>query len=195
MKTLTLSNTIIVMQGGPATGKTTVGKPLAQSLGIPYISKDGVKEPIFDCVGIPTAWETDEALSGKKMDDASIQILLYLIEAQLQAGCACVIDSTFQAGATPALLALMERYNCIPIQVVCRAEPMELSRRYRQRAENHERHPGHHDHRLAENFDADAMERRFQPLEIGGHVLKVDTTNFTEHDFGELLKSIEGLIG
>lgn len=195
MNKLKLSNTIIFMHGGPATGKTSVGVPLAESLAIPYISKDGVKEPIFDCVGIPTAWESDEPLSGKKMDDASIQILFYLIEAQLQAGCACVIDSTFQARNTPALVALRERYGFTPIQVLCRAEPAELARRYRRRAETRERHPGHLDRRLADNFDADAMEKLFQPLDIGGHVLPVDTTDFKEDDFQELMRSIERLTG
>lgn len=194
MDKLKLSETIIIMHGGPATGKTTVGEPLAQSLGIPYISKDGVKEPFFDCVGIPTAWETEDPLSGRKMDDASIQILLYLIEAQLKAGCACVIDSTFQSSATPALVELMERYGFTPIQVVCRAEPEELTRRYRHRVENRVRHPGHHDDRLAKNFDAAAMEARFQALEIGGHVLRVDTTEFTKDDLAGLLRSIEELL-
>lgn len=194
MNKLKLSDTIIIMHGGPATGKTTIGVPLAQSFEIPYISKDGVKEPIFDCVGSPTAWETNGPLSGKKMDDASIAILLYLIEAQLQAGCACVIDSTFRAGNTPALLALKAQYHFTPIQILCRTEPAELARRYRQRAETRERHPGHLDHNLSKKFDADAMERLFQPLDIGGHVLTVDTTDFTEGDFQELLQSIKGLI-
>ena len=36
------------MLGGPATGKTTVSTKLARSLQIPYLSKDGIKEVIFD---------------------------------------------------------------------------------------------------------------------------------------------------
>jgi hypothetical protein len=35
------------------------------------------------------------------------------------------------------------------------------------------------------------MERRYRPLEIGGHVLDADTTDFKEDDFRKLLKSIE----
>ena len=189
------TNTIIIMQGGPTTGKTTIGVRLAESLGIPYFSKDGVKEPIFDCVGCPTAWETDQPLSGRKMDDAANTILFYLIEMQLQAGCVCVIDSTFMAHHTPALLALKSRYSFAPIQILCRAEAAELAKRYRRRAETGERHPGHLDQALSDKFDADRMERIFQPLDIGGHILKVDTTDFREDDFHKLLQSIERLIG
>ena len=188
-----VTNTIFIMQGGPATGKTTVGQRLAQSLRIPYFSKDGVKEPIFDCVGCPTAWEADGPLSGRKMDDAAIVILFYLIEAQLQAGCSCVIDSTFQARHTPSLLELKSRYPFTPVQILCRTERTELARRYQRRAELGERHPGHLDQNLFDNFDADAMERIFKPLDIGGHILTVDTTDFTDADLSELLKSIGGL--
>jgi dephospho-CoA kinase len=39
---------LILLHGGPATGKTTLGLRLAETFGVPYISKDGVKEPIFD---------------------------------------------------------------------------------------------------------------------------------------------------
>jgi predicted kinase len=150
------TNTIIIMQGGPATGKTTLGKRLAASLELPYFSKDGVKEPIFDHVGCPTEWETDHPLSGRKMDDAANAILFYLMETQLQAGCDCVIDSTFAAQHVPALLALKSRNPFTPIQILCRADAAELTRRHRRRAEGGERHPGHLDQRISDAFDAAA---------------------------------------
>lgn len=105
------------MQGGPATGKTTVGQRLARSLNIPYFCKDGVKEPIFDTVGCPVAWETHETLSGKKMDNAAISILFYVIAMQLQAGCARIIDSTFETCHTPTLRALICHH---PLSIIFR---------------------------------------------------------------------------
>jgi len=187
------TNTIIIMQGGPATGKTTLGKRLAASLRIPYFSKDGVKEPFFDHVGCPTEWETDHPLSGRKMDDAANAILFYLMEAQLQAGCGCVIDSTIAAHHVPALLALKSRIPFSPIQILCRAEAAEMTRRHRRRAETGERHPGHLDQRRSDTFDAEIMDRLYRALDIGGHVLEADTTDFKKDDFRRLLKSIESL--
>ena len=187
------TNTIIIMQGGPATGKTTLGKRLAASLRIPYFSKDGVKEPFFDHVGCPTEWETDHPLSGRKMDDAANAILFYLMEAQLQAGCGCVIDSTIAAHHVPALLALKSRIPFTPIQILCRAEAAEMTRRHRRRAETGERHPGHLDQRRSDTFDAEIMDRLYRALDIGGHVLEADTTDFKKDDFRRLLKSIESL--
>jgi len=192
---MVLKDTIIFMQGGPATGKTTVGERLAGEYQIPYFSKDGVKEPIFDHVGCPTAWETDGPLAGKKMDDAAITILLYLIEAHAIAGKPCIIDSTFQAVHVPALMAIATRHPFTSLQIHCRADAEELRQRYRRRANTGERHPGHLDHALADGFDADRVEKVFRPLEIGGHVLSLDTTKLSESDFAGLLESIESLVG
>ena len=188
------TNTIIIMQGGPATGKTTLGKRLAASLGIPYFSKDGVKEPIFDHIGCPTDWETDHPLSGRRMDDAANAILFYLLEQQLQAGCEFVVDSTLAAHHVPLLRELNSRYPFTPIQVVCRADAAEMTRRQRRRAETSERHLGHLDQRRSDAFDAVEMERLYRTLDIGGHVLDADTTDFKEDDFLSLLKSIKNLM-
>ncbi|MEM7118923.1 MAG: AAA family ATPase [Chloroflexota bacterium] len=190
-----MKTTVFIMQGGPATGKTTIGLRLAQSLNIPYFSKDGVKEPIFDAVGCPVAWETDEPLSGKKMDDAAISILFYVIAMQLQAGRTCIIDSTFEACHAPTLRVLKSQHPFTPIQILCRAEAGELAKRYIRRAETGERHPGHLDQALSDAFDMEQLNLTYQqPLDIGGHVLSVDSTDFKEEDYQKLLHSIKQLI-
>ncbi len=181
---------IVIMAGGPATGKTTLGRRIAETLQIPYFSKDGVKEPIFNHVGYPVTWSAPGPLSGEKMDEASLAILLYLMEEQSRAGKACVIDSTFQEKELPRLKALQERFPFLPIQVHCHTEPAELARRYRQRAETRHRHPGHLDHQLAAEFDADTLEKGYRPMELGGLVFSIDTTSLQEGVVQNLLKSL-----
>ena len=183
---------IFIVIGGPATGKSTVGTRLAQSLKIPYFSKDGVKEPIFDDVGIPVAVETDEPLSGRKMDNAAITILFYLIEMQLKAGCACVIDCNFRAQHAETWNVLLSQYPVTPVQILCQADGDELANRYKRRAKGGVRHRGHLDHTLSDEFDLEKLTELYQsPLEIGGHVLTVDSTDFKEEDYQKLLQSIE----
>lgn len=43
---------LIIINGLPGTGKTTIAKPLASKLGFPLIAKDGIKEFLFDTVGL-----------------------------------------------------------------------------------------------------------------------------------------------
>jgi len=124
------------------------------------------------------------------MDDASLEILFYLIKAQVQAGCGCVIDSTFQARHVPALNAILDGGPAAPIQIHCRAETAVLLERYRRRAETGERHPGHLDQNLLAHFDGEALERAFRPLQLTGHLIRVDTTHFAEADYEQVLEAV-----
>ena len=170
---------LILLQGGPATGKTTLGLRLAETFGIPYLSKDGVKEPIFDHVGLPVAWETDDGLSGRAMNEASQTILIYFIEALLIARTSCIIDSTFQAHHAPRFRSFQERHSFRFVQIHCRTEVEELRRRLKGRAASGERHAGHRDKELVQRLDPEAIDRDFRHLEIGGMQITLDTTTAT----------------
>jgi hypothetical protein len=124
------------------------------------------------------------------MDEASLTILLYLMEEQSRAEKACVIDSTFQEKERSRLNAVQERFPFVPVQVHCHTEPRELARRYRRRAETRDRHPGHLDHQLAAEFDADALQKHYRPLELGGPVFRIDTTSLQEDPIQNLMKSL-----
>jgi len=170
---------LILLHGGPATGKTTLGLRLAETFGIPYFSKDGVKEPMFDHVGPPVAWETDDGLSGRAMNEASQTILIYIIEAMLVARASCIIDSTFLAHDSPRFRSLQERHSFRLVQILCRTEAGELGRRWAGRVASGERHAGHQDQDLAQRLDPVAIDRAYRHLEIGGLQITLDTTTAT----------------
>jgi predicted kinase len=180
---------LILLHGGPATGKTTLGLRLAETLGIPYFSKDGIKEPMFEAIGLPVAWETDDGLSGRNMDEASLAILFYLIEALLLARTSGVIDSTFLARHTPRFRSLQERHSFRLVQILCRTEARALRRRWAGRAASGERHAGHRDQDLAQRLDPAAIDRVYRHLEIGGLQITLDTTTPTSAE------EYEGVVG
>jgi predicted kinase len=180
---------LILLHGGPATGKTTLGLRLAETIGIPYFNKDGVKEPMFDHVGLPVAWETDDGLSGRAMNEASQTILIYIIEAMLVARASCIIDSTFLAHDSPRFRSLQERHSFRLVQILCRTEAGELGRRWANRAASGQRHAGHQDQDLAQRLDPVAIDRDFRHLEIGGLQITLDTTTATSAE------EYEGVVG
>ncbi len=71
---MTMTKPLLIIIAGPAcTGKTTLGKHLAQELRLPFIHKDGIKELLFDYIG----WG-DRAWT-RKLGRATIEILFYSI--------------------------------------------------------------------------------------------------------------------
>ena len=102
--------------------------------------------------------------------------------------------SGWSISTAPAIRDLAEQYGFTPIQIVCTADVEVVAARYRSRFENNERHPGHQDKRLSDDFDAEAVAKLFKPLDIGGHMLNVDSTEFTDQDFESLVKSVENVL-
>lgn len=55
----------ILVTGIPAAGKSTMAETLAENLKLPVISKDTVKELLFDCVGFRSREEKGEPWNGQ----------------------------------------------------------------------------------------------------------------------------------
>lgn len=195
---------IIILQGGPATGKTTLGKKVAKEFQFPYFSKDNIKELIFDYIGLPTTPalfsdntsqntsddENEGKLSGMKMDEASVAILFQLIEAHIQVKKSCIIDCTFDEIHSSTFKKLKSKYFFLTIQIYCYADLDVLSQRYIERAETRERHPGHFDNLLLQSFLEDPSRYDLRPLDIEGAMFSINTTNHSSKDYDQLIDSI-----
>ena len=195
---------ILILQGGPATGKTTLGKRIAKEFQFPYFSKDNIKELIFDFIGLPTTPallndnsiqntsydENEGKLSGMKIDEASVAILFQLIEAHIQVKKSCIIDSTFDKIHSSTFKKLKSKYFFFPIQIYCYADLDVLSQRYKKRAETRERHPGHFDNLLLQSFLKDPSRYDLRPIDVEGAMFSINTTNHTSKDYDKLIDSI-----
>jgi predicted kinase len=120
----------IVVAGIPASGKTTLATELAAHLGWPLLSKDVIKEALFDALG------TGDLPWSQQVGRAGHLVMYTLVPGAPRV----VLEANFQQGiAEPQLLALHRRL----IQVYCRC-PVELAvQRYRERRQDPGRHPGH----------------------------------------------------
>jgi predicted kinase len=155
--------TLVLVTGPPASGKTTLARPLAHLLGLPLLGKDTIKEALFDTLG------TGDRAWSRRLGAASYAVLLALAR-QLSAA---VLDANFYPTHGPALLQACQQ----PIEVFCRCPAAEVERRFTQRAPT--RHPGHVDHVLDAQLKA-ALDGGVGPLGLGGPVLEVDTNGPVE---------------
>ena len=81
---------LIIVSGPPGSGKTTLATRLAADLRLPLLTKDRIKEILFDTLG----W-SDRAWS-QRLGTATMELLYADLEAQLAAGCPSVIESNFR---------------------------------------------------------------------------------------------------
>jgi predicted kinase len=180
---------IVIVTGLPGTGKTTLGRRLAADLRLPYFYKDGIKESLFDALG----W-SDRAWS-RRLGVASYDVLFAIIAAELAAGRSLVVESNFSPQYdTPRFLALKRRYGFAPVQVLCSAEGAVVLERFRSRAASAERHPGHVETENLAEFEAVLLQGRLEPLDIGGALLEVETTDFARLDYAVLLQAVRAAL-
>lgn len=175
---------LLLVNGLPCSGKTTISRRLAKSLNLPFLEKDQVKELLFDTVG----W-SDVAWS-HRLSRASKAILFYLIREEMKAGRSLGVECNFFAEVdTPLLLKIAAETPFHPIQVLCWAEGEELVQRFRARSGD--RHPGHQDATLGEEIFTLLRTGKALPLAIGGDLIEVETTHFAAIDFEGLVNSLQ----
>lgn len=153
-----------------------------------YGSKHTIKEVLFTTLG----W-SDRAWA-KRLSSASFALLNNFIESHLAAQKSCIVEANFDtAFTTPAFQRFATRYPFLPIQVQCYADAAILNARFRQRVLADQRHLGHQDHEEADPHYDPPIPGRLAPLDIGGHVSDLDTSDFAVLDYDQLCTHIYAL--
>jgi predicted kinase len=163
---------IVLVSGPPGSGKTTLARKLAPRLHLALISKDDIKETIFDSLG----WSDREW--SMKIGSAVWDVIFVLLDRAVASGASLVIESNFHTEHRA-------RFDSLPVTVVevhCSARAATLVRRIRAR----ERHPGHVDDTV--EFDGEYMLRRHQP--VADRVIHVDTEDLDAIDVDGIVHQI-----
>jgi predicted kinase len=177
--------TLLLVHGLPATGKTTLAGWLAQQLGWPAIYKDEIKEILFDHIG----WK-DRAWSSQ-LGGATIEVLYYVMDMQLNAGVSCVAECNFKPErASPRLRAILTKHNARCVQVLCKADGLVRLKRFQARA----RHPGHSDGEITDDLADEWRLESLASLDVPGSLIEVDTTDLASVDYEVVLREIQGQI-
>jgi predicted kinase len=155
---------VVLVSGPPASGKTTLARPLAAALGFALLTKDDIKETLYTAMeGAPG----DVALS-RRIGAAAMEVLWALAPH-----CpAVVLEANFRT------TSVYERRNVTDllaagaqiVEVYCRLPREEASRRFAERARETRHHPAH---ALAE-MPPERMAEYEEPFALSP-VIEVDT--------------------
>ncbi len=174
---------VILITGAPCTGKTSLGQRLAHDLHYPFVSKDAIKEQLFDHLG----WE-DRAWS-RKLSQASFELLYYWCTAQVQAGQSLIIEANFKPQhATPRLRELKAAHEFALIQLLLTADKDVVLERFRQRTG--QRHPGHVDEVYLPELTRSLEQEVYQCLAVDGVCIELDMTDFSAFNYNALLDKL-----
>jgi len=176
---------LVIINGLPATGKTTIGKALAEKFNIPFLTKDKVKEFLFDNLGIgDREWS-------RKLGAISSVFLYNVADQLLSSGKSLIVESDFHKDlAEPEWKKVIEKHHPGVLEIYCFTEKEIRRARFEERNKSGNRHKGHVDtvNYLSES-DSEPLDT-YAPLMVGDFY-QVDTTNANEQTTKDVVEEVK----
>ena len=129
---------VILVSGAPASGKSTLARALAEIFGYPLISKDTIKESLFDSLGAHLGRNLDAPEISRLLSRSAMEMLWSLAPGCLQV----ILEANFRPRSDyerERIAALQGR----KLEIHCHCTLQEASRRFRERATRAGHHPAH----------------------------------------------------
>ncbi len=178
---------LILVNGIPGTGKSTLAARLKEDIGLPLMGKDMLKEFFYDTLGVNDREES------RMLGKAVMEMLYVLAENYLATGRSLMIECAFFAEfARPRFEDIVSKYPADTLELYCRTDAATRRRRFQERYDSGNRHQGHQDGTdvaLLRDTDPEPFDT-YPPLEIS-RVITVDTTHFGDDEYADLVKEVQ----
>ena len=192
----------ILVTGIPASGKSTMARFLAEACGLPVISKDRIKECMYDTIGFRSREEK------VKLGIASMQIMYDLAEELMRSARPFILENNFENVSKEGLLTILEKYEYKAITVTLTGDYKIIYQRFLERNRDPGRHPGHVVNDCYpgskeinspvqisyERFVEGITQRGMDSFTANGPQIILDTTDFGRLDREDLVRRIQDIV-
>lgn len=127
----------ILVTGIPASGKSTMAEFLSNALGLPMISKDKIKEDMYDTIGFRSREEK------VKLGIASMKIMYGIAEQLMKNGHPFLLENNFEKLSEKGLFSILEKYSFQAITITLTGDYRKIYERFLKRNNSPDRHRGH----------------------------------------------------
>lgn len=183
---------IVIITGDLASGKTSYGIKISNTLGIPFFSKDKVKEVLYDSLSNDADLDYE---SKRRIGSTSYDVFYYIIEEQMKAGMPLVAESNFTEESIPMIKALLNKYNYKCVTVRFTGDLHILHERFIKREYSDERHSGLFSNGKFDNYEVfESRASVLRNFKINDNEIVVDTTDFDTVDYNKIIDFIKGVV-
>jgi predicted kinase len=181
---------LIIVNGLPGSGKTTLSKRLAGDVGLPVFARDSVYEALYDALAC------DSNGRPPLLGSASFALLYHVAGTVLSAGNPLIIEGFFGRSDERSAELLRLRHTCDfePFQIICKADGRVLLERFLARAVSGDRHPGHRDMDWLEHNEERLLLGQLAPLAVGGQIVEIDTTTPQHFSYSYVLQRVQAAL-
>jgi predicted kinase len=179
--------TLVIITGHPASGKTTLSHRLADDLKLMCINKDEIKERLGE------TWAVNTREQSKVMGKATFEVMDYIVEEIIKAGNSLIVEANFPAKFyNEKFNKLKDKYKFRVVQIICWASADMLLERIKRRITSQERHGVHMDEEMIKTGEMQQLlgNGKIDLIAIEGKIIEVDTTDFSKINYSYIADAL-----
>ena len=178
-----MNNKIIIVEGYLASGKSTFALKLSESLKIPYFIKDTFKIALCENISV------NDRNESSRFSAVTFDAMMYAIERLFEVGYPVIIEGNFvpegvkRIDESKIIRGIINKYSCKPLVFKFSGDTKILHRRFIERERLPERGQVNKMGFEPSYTEFDAWCHNLDKFDVGGKVIKIDTTDFSKVNF------------
>ena len=178
-----MNNKIIIVEGYLASGKSTFALKLSESLTIPYFIKDTFKIALCENISV------NDRNESSRFSAVTFDAMMYAIERLFEVGYPVIIEGNFvpegvkRIDESKIIRGIINKYSCKSLVLKFSGDTKILHRRFIERERLPERGQVNKMEFEPSYTEFDAWCHNLDKFDVGGKVIKIDTTDFSKVNF------------